>query len=76
MKLDIPIMGVCLGHQLMALALGGETRKLSYGHRGGNQPVSIWRRAHLLTTQNHGYAVVDARFPPQRRLCHPRQRQR
>ena len=57
-KLGLPIMGVCLGHQLLALAHGFKTYKLKYGHRGANQPVkySITGRV-CITTQNHGYAV-------------------
>lgn len=57
----IPTMGICLGHQLLALAHGFSTEKLKYGHRGANQPV----RSHLdgktyISSQNHGYAVVTA----------------
>ena len=54
-----PLFGICLGHQLMALALGGDTVKLKYGHRGGNQPVRDLITGHAyITSQNHGYAVV------------------
>ena len=54
-----PVFGICLGHQLMALALGGDTVKLKYGHRGGNQPVRDLATGHAyITSQNHGYAVV------------------
>ena len=52
----LPIFGICLGHQLCALAMGGKTYKLKYGHRGANQPVSDGKRTWI-TTQNHGYAV-------------------
>ena len=52
----VPIFGICLGHQLCALSMGGETYKLKYGHRGANQPVSDGVRTWI-TTQNHGYAV-------------------
>ena len=52
----IPIFGICLGHQLCALAMGGKTYKLKYGHRGANQPVTNGIRTWI-TTQNHGYAV-------------------
>ena len=52
----IPLFGICLGHQLCALAMGGETYKLKYGHRGANQPVTDGTRTWI-TTQNHGYAV-------------------
>ncbi|MDT8443405.1 MAG: glutamine-hydrolyzing carbamoyl-phosphate synthase small subunit [Desulfuromonadales bacterium] len=54
----VPIFGICLGHQLLAIALGGKTYKLKFGHRGGNQPV---RRGDMhnveITAQNHGFAV-------------------
>ncbi len=54
-----PIFGICLGHQLTALAMGGRTVKLKYGHRGANQPVTDLRGTRTyITTQNHGYAVV------------------
>ena len=53
-----PIFGICLGHQLTALAMGGKTYKLKYGHRGANQPVKevVGTRTYI-TSQNHGYAV-------------------
>lgn len=55
---DIPIFGICLGNQILALAAGGQTYKLKYGHRASNQPVQdqMTRRAYV-TTQNHGFAV-------------------
>ncbi len=55
---SIPIFGICLGHQLLGLALGGETVKLPYGHRGGNHPVKDLSTGQvLITSQNHGFAV-------------------
>ncbi|MEO7986465.1 MAG: glutamine-hydrolyzing carbamoyl-phosphate synthase small subunit [Gemmatimonadales bacterium] len=55
----IPTFGICLGHQLVGLAFGGQTAKMSYGHRGGNHPVRDLRSGQvLITTQNHGFAVV------------------
>ena len=52
----LPVVGICLGHQLCALAMGGKTYKLKYGHRGANQPVTDGTHTWI-TTQNHGYAV-------------------
>lgn len=56
----VPMFGICLGHQLMALAQGGDTVKLKYGHRGVNQPVRDCKGERTyITSQNHGYAVVS-----------------
>lgn len=56
----LPILGICLGHQLLALAAGGETYKLPFGHRGGNHPVQNSRtKKATMTAQNHGYAVSE-----------------
>ena len=60
----IPAFGICLGHQLTALAAGAQTTKLKYGHRGANQPVShVSGRRTFITSQNHGYAVVGDTLP-------------
>jgi len=57
----VPIFGICLGHQLTALALGARTYKLKFGHRGGNQPVmNLATRRVEITSQNHGFAVDTA----------------
>ena len=59
-----PVFGVCLGNQIMALAAGGDTYKLPYGHRGVNQPVQdLLSRRCYVTSQNHGYAVSDGSLP-------------
>ena len=65
-KSGVPIFGICLGHQLMALAEGGRTAKLKYGHRGANHPVKDLAHGRTyITSQNHGYAVVDGSIRPQ-----------
>ena len=61
---NIPIFGICLGHQLLALARGAATSKLKYGHRGGNHPVKNLETGHVyITSQNHGYAVEAQSLP-------------
>ena len=62
--LNIPTFGICLGHQLSALAAGAKTMKLKYGHRGANQPVTDFESGRtFITSQNHGYAVVGEELP-------------
>ncbi len=57
----LPIFGICLGHQLFALAMNGKTRKMKYGHRGANQPVKNVKTGKVyITSQNHGYEVVTS----------------
>ena len=59
-----PIFGICLGHQLMGLALGGHTYKLKFGHRGANQPVKYLPTGRVeITSQNHGFAVKSDSLP-------------
>ncbi|MDR2646547.1 MAG: carbamoyl phosphate synthase small subunit [Oscillospiraceae bacterium] len=64
-KMGIPIFGICLGHQLLALSQGAATEKLKYGHRGGNHPVrDLLTGRTFITSQNHGYAVKPDSLPP------------
>lgn len=61
----IPMMGICLGHQIMALAAGADTRKLKYGHRGCNHPVKdLDKDLTYITSQNHGYTIVEKSVNP------------
>ena len=57
----LPIFGICLGHQLFALAMGGKTKKMKYGHRGANQPVKSLATGRVyISSQNHGYEVISS----------------
>lgn len=58
---ELPIFGICLGHQIISLALGAETYKMKFGHRGANQPVKDLKKGIVhITSQNHGYAVDES----------------
>jgi carbamoyl-phosphate synthase small subunit len=67
----VPMFGICLGHQIMALALGAKTYKLKFGHRGGNQPVLDVASGRVeITAQNHGFAVEEKTLPSDARVTH------
>jgi len=64
MDANVPIFGICLGHQLVGLALGAKTEKMHLGHRGANQPVKDLQTGKVeITSQNHGFAVIAESFP-------------
>jgi carbamoyl-phosphate synthase small subunit len=67
----LPVFGICLGHQILSLALGGKTFKLKYGHRGANHPVKDYLTNRVyITSQNHGYAVDESSLPADVTVTH------
>ena len=68
---DIPVFGICLGHQLLALACGAKTIKMKFGHHGGNHPVKdLENNRVMITAQNHGFAVDENTLPAHLRATH------
>tara|TARA_B100001059_G_scaffold109412_1_gene109358 strand:+ start:120717 stop:121859 length:1143 start_codon:yes stop_codon:yes gene_type:complete len=71
LETDIPMFGICLGHQLLALASGAKTSKMKFGHHGANHPVqNVDSKKVLITAQNHGFAVDEATLPANLRVTH------
>lgn len=71
MAADCPVFGICLGHQLLALALGGQTQKMLFGHRGANHPVQDLKTGKVeITSQNHGFEVVTDSLPDHVEVTH------
>lgn len=71
LETDIPIFGICLGHQLLALASGAQTVKMKFGHHGANHPVKdLDSGLVMITSQNHGFAVDEATLPDNLRATH------
>ncbi|WP_038906468.1 glutamine-hydrolyzing carbamoyl-phosphate synthase small subunit [Dickeya zeae] len=71
LETDIPVFGICLGHQLLALASGAKTVKMKFGHHGGNHPVKdLDGNRVMITAQNHGFAVDETSLPATLRATH------
>ena len=70
-KKEMPIFGICLGHQILALALGAKTKKMNLGHRGANHPVKNLINSNVeITSQNHGFEIVKESLPRNIEITH------
>ena len=71
LDLNIPLFGICLGHQLLSLALGGKTEKMKFGHHGANHPVKDLNTNQVfITSQNHGFTVKEDSLPDTVEITH------
>ncbi|MDX1342577.1 MAG: glutamine-hydrolyzing carbamoyl-phosphate synthase small subunit [Reinekea sp.] len=71
LETDIPVFGICLGHQLLGLASGAKTMKMKFGHHGANHPVeTIAENTVMITSQNHGFAIDESTLPANVRMTH------
>ena len=70
-KKDLPVFGICLGHQILGLALGAKTRKMKLGHRGANHPLkNLIENKVEITSQNHGFEIVKENLPKNIQVTH------
>lgn len=71
LETDIPVFGICLGHQVLSLASGAQTVKMKFGHHGANHPVKDLEKGNvMITSQNHGFAVDEETLPANMKATH------